>query len=115
MKTLLSVAVLLFISSTINAQQNSDQNPNYHKSMDYYMKQKDELQKTMNTTVQNTYRAFDWYQNKLDKKQQRIDNRQQVRIARASSPSFYYYPHYTSYNRYHRNWNYNYDNWWFWF
>ncbi len=115
MKSLLLLTFLLFSSLIINAQDNPDQNPNYQKSMDYYMKQKDELQKTMNTTVQNTYKAFDWYQNKLDKKQQRKDYRQQVRLTRASAPSFYYYPHYTSYNRYHRNWNYNYNDWLFWF
>jgi lipopolysaccharide export LptBFGC system permease protein LptF len=115
MKTLLLFTVLSLGSLALNAQNNLDQNPNYQKSMDYYMKQKDELQQTMNTTVQNTYKAFDWYQNKLDKKQQRRDYRQQVRLTRASAPSFYYYPHYTSYNRYHRNWNYHYNNWWFWF
>jgi hypothetical protein len=83
--------------------------------MDYYMKQKDELQKTMNTTVQNTYKAFDWYQNKLDRKQQRRDFRQQIRLARASSPSFYNYPHFANSNRWNRNWNNDCNNWLFWF
>lgn len=115
-------AILLILSlitfSGINAQETSNQNPSYKQSMDYYMKHKDELLAAMNTTPQETYKAFDWYQNRMEKRQQRRDARNERRLARAMAPTYYYqnprYRNYRYYNNYNSNWS-NDCNWWFWF
>jgi len=117
MKTLICSFALLLFFNFANAQENPDQNPNYKQSMDFYMKQQNGLQQNMNTTVQNTYNAYDWYQNKLDKRQERVNYRHQIRFARASAPVYSYYP-YNNYNSINnqRNWRYRHsNNWWFWF
>lgn len=60
----------------------SDQNPNYKVSQLRYMAQKDSLSQYMNTTNQQTYEAFDWLEAKQERRQNRINNRQQVRLLR---------------------------------
>ena len=118
MKTLISSIAFLLVFNVATAQQdNSDQNPNYKQSMDYYMKQKNGLQQNMNTTVQSTYKAFDWYQNKQDKRQNRIDFRRDIRLARASAPVYNFNP-FNNFNTFgnQHNWRYrNNNNFWCWF
>jgi hypothetical protein len=53
----------------------------------------------MNVTEQNTYKAYDWYEAKMERKQNRISTRQQVRINR----SLY------SYDNWNNGWNNNYS------
>jgi hypothetical protein len=115
MKTSLLTVAFFMLCSLVNAQDVPNQNPNYKQSMDYYMKHKDELAKSMNTTPQETYKAFDWYQSKLDRRQARRDNRYQVRLARAATPNFYHYqnPRFRNFRNFN-NWN-DGDNSWFWF
>ena len=66
---------LLFFFTTVvfnaNAQSQlvPNQNPNYIVSQHHYTRILDSLQITMNTTVQDTYKAYDWYEAKLEKKQ----------------------------------------------
>ena len=93
MKTLLLllISVLLSLStfSQIPADPSSqippsNQNPNYLVSQNKYMAIKDSLLATSNTTVQQTYKAYDWYQNKLDRKQSRLDHRRKLRINRSN-------------------------------
>ncbi len=45
-----------------------DQNPNYKVSMDKYTASQVSLQTTMNTTVQDTYKAYDWSTAKAERK-----------------------------------------------
>ncbi|MFY7964614.1 MAG: hypothetical protein ACOVO1_06935 [Chitinophagaceae bacterium] len=115
MKTSLLTIAFFMLCSLVNAQDVPNQNPNYKQSMDYYMKHKDELIKSMNITPQETYKAFDWYQNKLDRRQARRDNRFQIRLARASSPTFFRYqnPRFRNYRNFN-NWD-DCNNSWFWF
>ncbi len=89
MKKLLVVCAV-FIFSQANAQSTNtmpvaDQNPNYLQSQQHYMLIKDSLLQNFNTTVQQTYQAYDWYQEKRARKQARINNRQQVRLAYANN------------------------------
>lgn len=69
----------------------SDQNPNYLISQNKYMAIKDSLISTENTTIQQTYKAYDWYEAKLENRAARRETRRQVRIARANTPSYYNY------------------------
>ncbi|MFZ1528868.1 MAG: hypothetical protein WAT19_08960 [Ferruginibacter sp.] len=109
-KTLL-FAILLFSVFNLKAQDAAlapDQNPRYKESLDKYVASKDELQKTNNTTVQDTYKAYDWYQAKMDRRQDRINYRRQMNLYRRNN----YYPYDNYYNGYdhYRNNNYRYNN-----
>ncbi len=86
----------------VNAQSTSvlpvaDQNPNYLQSQQHYMLLKDSLLQNFNTTVQQTYQAYDWYQEKLAHKQARINNRQQVRLAYANNSGFQGFNHWNQF------------------
>lgn len=81
-----------------SAQSVPDQNPAFAVSRDKYLRMADSLTRWHSTTAQNTYKAYDWYEAREERRQARRQNRYDVRLARAQ-------------NRY-RNWNYNpyYDN-----
>jgi hypothetical protein len=128
MRTILLLFFIGFISS-LQAQQQlaPDQNPNYLISQQKYTGIKDSLQSTMNTTVQQTYKAYDWYQAKLERKQNRIENRNVRRLYRSYN-DYSYFNNDRFNNRWNNgfnNWNnrrffpssigYRTGNWWFWF
>jgi hypothetical protein len=113
----LGLVVIMANSSTINAQSElaPDQNPNYKKSMDKYMAEKDELLKNQGKTIQATYKAIDDMELKQERKAQRITYRQERRLARINNRGRsrgYYSPYYSSYNPYGYNYgsNYGYNN-----
>ena len=59
--------------SAANAQELApDQNPNYSTSLEKYKGLHDNLQTTMNTTVQDTYKAYDW---RVARNERRAENR----------------------------------------
>lgn len=118
-KTLL-IFIFGFMYCSANAQADlaPDQNPRYRESMEKYINIKDSLQVTNNTTVQQTYKAYDWYEAKMEAKKERQQFRRQLRLNR----SYYRYNPYTYYDdpyRYHwqgRNSRYGSGNmpWYFW-
>lgn len=118
--------LICFISVTASAQTSQlapDQNPNYLISQQKYMQYKDSLQSTMNTTVQQTYKAYDWYQAKLERKQNRVENSNQRRLYASYYNAYDYYGYNNRYygnnfygNRYRSPFTgYRSGNWWFWF
>ncbi len=85
------------------AQSNSllpDQNPNFEISRTKYMQMADSINKWHATTQQNTYSAPDWYERKIESRNQRRAFRRELRLERARNNSYYNYP------------NYGYDNSW---
>ncbi len=83
------LSLSIFITSTAFTQevlQDPNQNPNYAISRQKYMSEKDKLLASMNTTEQNTYKAFDWSTFKEEKKQNRINRRQERALARINRP-----------------------------
>ncbi|MBX9734133.1 MAG: hypothetical protein K2X37_08715 [Chitinophagaceae bacterium] len=48
-----------------------DQNPNYLASQEKYTKIKDSLLFYSNTTIQDTYKAYDWYQARIERRNNR--------------------------------------------
>lgn len=62
--------------------QNPDQNPNYGESQMKYVEQKEALTKNQGETIQETYEAFDWTENKLKEKNARIKRRHEIRLNR---------------------------------
>ncbi len=107
MRYLFLTIVLLSISFLSKAQEIAlapNQNPNYKVSMDKYLAAQEKSPiTTMNTTVQETYKAYDWTEAKQEKKQQRIARRQERRLARINNSSYNGY----DFNRYQCNyWDY---------
>lgn len=101
-KNFFLIGMLLF--STLSFSQQGlfpDQNPQYNTSRDKYMLMKDSLMADMNTTVQQTYKAYDWYEARMQRRTDRRDFRRQLRVANA-----------IAWNN-NNNWN-NWDNRWGW-
>jgi uncharacterized protein YxeA len=105
MKTLYTLIAVVIV--TTGFAQNTlvaDQNPNYMISQQKYMKMVDSVQTTtMNTTAQETYKAYDWYEEKQQRRQTRFNTRQQVRINRSL---------YNGWNNWNDPWNNNWNNPW---
>ncbi|AJA68740.1 hypothetical protein HX045_04380 [Myroides odoratimimus] len=109
----LALGSLLFSQATYAQELAPDQNPNYRVSMVKYMAQKDSLTATLSTTVQDTYKAYDWYEAKMERKAQKKQWRHEERMARAKyGRSYYSYDngYYGNYNRYYSGWN-NWNTW----
>jgi hypothetical protein len=125
MKKLFTIAALgLFIVSA-NAQTNlaPDQNPNYKVSMDKYMDNNATKVAAMNTTIQETYKAYDW----REAKQQRVTDRRNLRRDRRMFNSLnngwnngwnnglnnnWNFNYGRGGNRWNNNWNNNWNNGW---
>jgi len=93
MKKLLSILGLVLSSlfgfqSAYAQELVEDQNPNYKASLSKYMAAKDSLTATLSTTVQDTYKAYDWYEAKQERKAQKREYRHEERMARAKNRSY---------------------------
>lgn len=82
--------ILSFLISgmTVLAQESAkiaDQNPDYKKSENKYTKGQEKTLQGMNTTEQKTYKAYDWSENKAEKKQERVDFRRKKQLARINN------------------------------
>ncbi|RYZ22262.1 MAG: hypothetical protein EOO16_09820 [Chitinophagaceae bacterium] len=108
-----SLLILLAASLSLSAaaQSEPDQNPQFAVSREKYLKIADSLNRWHATTLQNTYKAYDWYEARAERRDSRRNNRQAVRLARAQRQSYYdpyaysnpyyYNPYYNnSYNHY---------------
>jgi len=105
MKTLInSIAIFIFLLGTNVMAQNPDQNPNYAESQAKYDEKKDELTKDHGETIQETYEAFDWTENKLKEKNARIQRRHEIRMIRNQRNRVCYSNHY---RRHYNNGYYN--------
>ncbi len=91
-KALLSL-IIIAAGFVANAQELApDQNPNYKVSMEKYTAMQTTLT-TMNTTVQDTYKAYDWSTAKAERKAERRNFRRERAL----------------FNNYNNGWNNN--NW----
>ncbi|HUP13776.1 MAG TPA: hypothetical protein VM187_16255 [Niastella sp.] len=100
-----------------------DQNPNFNISRLKYMNLKDSLLTASNTTVQQTYKAYDWY----EARQERRNARREARRYTSYYSDYYYHPYYNGWNNYgyYNSWNlwnafrpgigFRTGNWWFMF
>lgn len=86
-RKLIMIAGLLFgslYSGIVNAQQTStatpDQNPRYRESERRYARSADSLNRQHGTTIQNTYKAYDWYEAKQERRQQNRQWRHEERM-----------------------------------
>lgn len=103
MFTKFGVAFLTLLSWGVWAQV-ENQNPNYEESQEYYLEVKDSLTQTQGTTFQDTYKAYDWYEAREERRALRRANRHEVRMNRNyyggyDYSSYSYYPRYYNYSR----------------
>lgn len=78
MKKNLIIIATLFLGSlyinTAKAQQSTalaaDQNPRHRESEHKYARRADTLNNLHGTTIQNTYKAYDWYEARQERRQQ---------------------------------------------
>lgn len=88
MKKLFLVLIVTISVTILKAQETPitpDQNPDYKISLAKYQSGQQVILEAMNTTLQNTYKAYDWTEAKQERKNQRIDFRQKRAIARINS------------------------------
>ncbi len=79
-----------------------DQNPNYMVSQLKYTDQKDSLLSYANTTIQETYKAYDWREAREERRSERRAYRRQT-----SYMDSYYVPSYVNYGWNNNNYGYN--------
>lgn len=111
-RTLIILAgFLLSLSYTTAAHAQAalapDQNPNYDLSRSKYAKMADSLTRTEGSTVQNTYKAYDWYQ---AREERRALRRERNHLERLYNYSYYPTSYYGfGYTNYYSPWGYNYN------
>jgi len=91
MKRFLTLYILLFIGAGHVVAQDSlenDQNPAYMNSLVKYSAASDSLLASQGTTVQQTYKAYDWYQAREERRALRRERRHQERL---NNPYYYDY------------------------
>ncbi len=98
-----------FAGSKASAQQAAlapDQNPRFHESANKYLHVADSVNRLQGTTAQNTYKAYDWYQAREERRQQRREWRHQERMYGgyySYSPGWSVYGSYYPYNNFYGN------------
>ncbi|BAV09912.1 hypothetical protein SAMN05421788_1011345 [Filimonas lacunae] len=110
MKKFFTLIVLFFTGLIVSHAQTTvpDQNPNYLESQEKYTWHKDSLLAGSNTTIQQTYKAYDFYQARLERRAQRRERRYNVNLTRAQYGG--YYPSYGYSNYGYNSWNNGYYN-----
>ncbi len=97
MKRIIFTFIILAAGFATQAQELApDQNPNYKVSMDKYAATQASLQSTNNTTIQSTYKAYDWSTAKAERKAERRSYRRERAL----------------YNNYNNKWDYGWNNNW---
>lgn len=66
-----------------------DQNPRYQETRAKYIEMADSLNRNQGTTVQNTYKAYDWYTAREERRALRRTRNHEYRMAYGDS---YWYP-----------------------
>ena len=88
MKSFIFSFLILIFSNQVKSQEvSSNQNPNYKASLIKYENQTTDLASSMNTTEQDTYKAYDWTEAKEAKRKDRIARRQERALARINNRS----------------------------
>jgi len=85
MKVFTFLLLFGFIGNAVLAQVTllPDQNPNYMVSQAKYVLAADSINKQQDKTLQNTYKAYDWYEAREERRASRIAFRRELRMERA--------------------------------
>ena len=109
LKAVSIIIILLVRLNSVSAQHAklaADQNPRYMESQLRYQKAADTLIQSHGITLQETYRAYDWFEARLERRRLRSERRDHAifnrRYLRYNFSPGYYYPYYRPY-RFFRN------------
>lgn len=83
MEKVIYMAILLVFPVMVYSQSSSlvpDQNPRYQESQAYYTTLKDSLTAWHGTTLQNTYKAYDWREVREARRKQRREWRHEENL-----------------------------------
>ena len=105
--TVITLGIVALFSFSVKAQQTDlafDQNPRHQEALAKYTLLADSLSSTQGTTVQNTYKAYDWYEAR--------EERRALRRERSYQYGAYSYPYYQNsfynpFSGYYGNFGYN--------
>jgi len=90
MKAINLISLLfLLLPGFLLAQKQQDQNPRAQEAYQAYRQQLDTHERSMGTTVDLTYEAYDPLQEKARRKEERRDFRRQLRLERARNRFIY--------------------------
>jgi hypothetical protein len=114
-KLIFTLSIIAGAFSAMSQDLAPDQNPNYKVSMDKYASNQLSLQTTNNTTIQETYKAYDFSQAKAERKAERRNFRRESRLFNNYNNNWdngwnnNYYGNGWNNNRFNNGWN-NYNN-----
>lgn len=98
---LLLIAGCLVMSFASAQSLAPDQNPRYHESLRRYLPLADSLNRQHSTTLQQTYKAYDFMELKRERKEQRRLWRHERRMERSRYGNYWYSdPYYNNYYNY---------------
>lgn len=98
-RSLLYIFLIAFatVAKAQDAGLAPDQNPRYKESQQRYMNTADSLTTTLSTTVQQTYKAYDWYEARMERRQQRREWRHQENLYNGYYNNYYGQSYYNPY------------------
>ena len=90
-----------------------DQNPRYAESVNKYSKIADSLTRSQGTTIQQTYKAYDWYEAREERRRlSRARNHQYSMAFDYGYNNSWYYPAYRHSRFIYPSFGYRTGNWW---
>ena len=105
----LSLIAMLFFNTSWSQELLPDQNPQYAVSRSKYMLLSDSINQWHSTTFHQTYKAYDWYEARQERRADRRLFNRQIQLERARY-GYYYQPYHRRgyynrgyYNNYYRN------------
>lgn len=115
MKKLLFALIIFIGAYAASAQELApDQNPNYKVSMEKYQASQTNMQTAMNTTLQETYKAYDWRNAKAERKAERKADRRENRLLNNYNQRYYDPYNNNGRSNYGRPYQYRHYNGWRW-
>lgn len=97
----------------------ADQNPRYAESVNKYSRVADSLTRAQGTTVQETYKAYDWYTAREERRALRRERNYQLSLYGGYNNGYdyydnsWYYPNYGYSRSYYPSIGFRTGNWWF--
>lgn len=82
--TLFAAALISSSMATAQTDLAPDQNPRHGESLSKYTRIADSLNALHGTTIQNTYKAYDFMEARAERRDERRNFRRQLRLLRAS-------------------------------
>ena len=113
MVNFLGLMTFSIISLAQNAPLLPDQNPRFAESVNKYSKIADSLTLSQGTTVQQTYKAYDWYEAREERRELRRERNHRYSLSMGLGyGNSWYYPGYRHSSYLYPSLGYRTGNWW---